>query len=130
MADINVDMLKESLYKVSKVLFCIGEVCVDVSKQHISETDALNKIRGYLNDAHMYSRFQVDQLIENCMKPVVTNAFDENQNDWLNKALSELCVDRDRFVYYATHIDDLKKYCADANRIAEAKERTLRYEKR
>jgi hypothetical protein len=127
MANIDVEMLKESLYKVSKALFCIGEVCVDVSKQHISESDAFNKIRGYLNDAHMWSRFQVDQLIANCIEPVVTNAFEENQNDWLNKALSELRVDRDRFVYYATNIDDLEKYCADANKIAAAKENTKKY---
>lgn len=88
MADINIEMLKEALYKVSKALFCIGEVCVDVSKQHISEEYALNKILGYLNDAHMWSRFQVDQLIENCMEPIVVNIPYEVKNDWLNDILS------------------------------------------
>lgn len=89
MAEINVEMLKESLYKVSKTLFCIGEVCVDVSKQHISEERALNKIRGYLNDADMCSRFQVDKLIEECMEPVVSNISYEPDYDWLKNALRE-----------------------------------------
>lgn len=88
MANINVDMLKERLYVVSKALFCIGEVCVDVSKQHITEEYALNKIRVYLNDAHMWSRFQVDQLIEDCMEPIVTNIPYEIKNDWLKDILS------------------------------------------
>jgi hypothetical protein len=89
MADINVEMLKEKLYVVSKALFCIGEVCVDVSKQHISEEYALNKIRGYLNDAHMWSRFQVDQIIEDCMEPIVINIPDEMSDGWLQKYLKE-----------------------------------------
>lgn len=89
MADINVEMLKEKLYKVASALFCIGETCVDVSKQHITEEKALDKIRGYLNDAGMFSRFKVDQLIEECMKPQTYNIFEEPQNDWLNKYLKE-----------------------------------------
>jgi hypothetical protein len=82
-------MLKEKLYKVSKALFCMGEVCVDVSKQHISGRDALNKIRGYLNDAGMWSRFKVDQLIDDCMEQHVCNAFEEPDREWLKKALNE-----------------------------------------
>ena len=80
-SDINIDMLKERLYKVSKALFCIGETCVEVSKQHISEEKALDKIRGYLNDAGMYSRFKVDQLIEECMEPNIYDAFEKSYND-------------------------------------------------
>lgn len=82
MADINIEMLKEKLYKVQKALFCMGEVCVDVSKQHISETDALKKIRGYLNDAQMCSRLDVDRLIAECMDPKVYNTFGDQHNDW------------------------------------------------
>lgn len=127
MVDINVEMLKEALYKVSKALFCIGEVCVDASKQHISNEDALKKIRCYLNDAHMWSRFQVDQLIEDCMEPIISNAFEEKHDEWLTKALSELPRNLDRFTYFVSNIDDLKQYVADANRISEAKERTMKY---
>jgi hypothetical protein len=58
---------------------------------------------------------------------IVYNIFEESRNDWLQKALSELHVDRDKFVYYATNVDDLKKYCADADRISQAKERTKKY---
>lgn len=85
MADINVEMLKEKLYKVQKALFCMGEVCVDVSKQHISETDALKKIRGYLNDAKMYSRFEVDRLIAECMEQQVDNIFGSQHEEWLKR---------------------------------------------
>jgi hypothetical protein len=180
MADVNVEMLKESLYKVSKALFCIGEVCVDVSKQHISEEKALNKIRGYLNDAQMWSRFQVDKLIEDCMKPVVYNTFDEYNHDWLKQYLREQplqtfevsypsCCDgcsnnpknggsgicnctlpymqnptnytvpsgdtcmannTNGHVYFVNNVDDLKEHKANADRIAEAIERTQKYIKR
>lgn len=87
MADVNIEMLKERLYKVASALFCISETCVEVSKQHISEEKALNKIRGYLNDAGMWSRFKVDQLIEECIEPIVSNTFDELHYDWLKKSL-------------------------------------------
>lgn len=180
MAEINVEMLKEALYKVSKALFCIGEVCVDASKQHITEEYALNKIRGYLNDAHMWSRFQVDQLIEDCMEPIICNIPYEINNDWLNKYLKEQplqtfevsyppCCDgcsnnpknggsgicnctlpymqnptnytvpigdfcmannTNGYVYFVNNVDDLKEHNANANRIAEAKERTEKYIKR
>ena len=72
MANIDVKLLKEKLYPVAKALFCIGETCVEVSKQHISEEKALNKIRSYLNDAGMYSRHKVDQIIEDCMVEEIT----------------------------------------------------------
>ena len=77
MADINVEMLKEQLYKVASALFRISETCVEASKSHISETDALNKIRGHLNDAGMWSKLKVDQLIEECMEPQVYNWFED-----------------------------------------------------
>lgn len=57
----------------------------------------------------------------------VYNIFEESRNDWLQKALSELSPNMDRFVYYTTNIDDLKKHCADANRIADAIVRTEKY---
>lgn len=78
MADINVEMLKEKLYKVASALFCISETCVDVSKLHISETDALNKIRNYLYDTDIIgSRYCVDKFIEECMEPQVYNWFED-----------------------------------------------------
>ena len=78
MADINVEMLKEKLYKVASALFCISETCVDVSKLHISETDALNKIRKYLYDTDIIgSRHRVDKFIEECMEPQVYNWFED-----------------------------------------------------
>lgn len=89
MADINVEKLKEELYKVSKALFGIGETCVEASKMHISEKEALSKIRVYLNDAGVWSRFMVDQLIEDCMGPDVVNHFEEPAIDWLKKVLQE-----------------------------------------
>jgi outer membrane protein OmpA-like peptidoglycan-associated protein len=61
------------------------------------------------------------------MEPVVTNAFEENQNDWLNKALNERSANLDRFVYFTTDTDKLKEHKADVKRIAEAVERTKKY---
>ena len=91
MADINVEKLREELYKVSKTLFCIGETCVEASKQHISEKDALSKIRVYLNDVGVWSKFMVDQLIEDCMGPtvLVANNIDEREIEWIKKVLQE-----------------------------------------
>lgn len=90
MADINVEMLKDKLYQVASALFCIGETCVDVSKMHISEKDAINKIRACLCDTDVIgSRYRVDRLIEYCMEPVVSNTLEETNNDWLNKYLRE-----------------------------------------
>ena len=91
MADINVEKLREELYKVSKALFGIGETCVEASKQHISEKEALSKIRVYLNDAGVWSRFMVDQLIEDCMGPdvLVANNLDEPEIEWIKKVLQE-----------------------------------------
>lgn len=87
MEDINVEMLKEKLYKVASALFCISETCVEASKQHISEGDALNKIRGYLNDAGMWSKLKVDILIGECMKPQVYNIFEKQQDEFVRKYL-------------------------------------------
>ncbi len=89
MADVNVEKLKEKLYEVASALFHISETCVDVSKQHISAEKAFEKIRGYLNDAGMWSRVKVDQIIEDCMEPIISNVFEEPDNEWLNKLLKE-----------------------------------------
>lgn len=96
MVDINVEMLREKLYKVSSALFKIGEVCVDASKMHISEEEALNKIRNYLYDTDVIcSRYHVDLLIEECMGAVISNTFEEPDNDWLNKLLKERTIQPD-----------------------------------
>ena len=67
MANIDVEKLKEKLYPVASALFCIGEVCVDVSKQHISAEYGIDKIRDYLRKAEMFSKTRADHLIEDCM---------------------------------------------------------------
>ena len=91
MAEINVEMLREKLYRVAKALFYIGETCVDASKSHISERDALDKIRKYLYDTDIIgSRLRVDQLIEDCAEPFVTNTFQEPNIDWLKEVLPEM----------------------------------------
>ena len=68
MANVNVDMLKEKLYPTASALFCISEVCVDVSKQHISYEQAIDKIREYLKKTSFYSRYSVDKLIDECIE--------------------------------------------------------------
>lgn len=90
MANINIEMLKDKLYPVAKALFMIGETLVDESKQHISEQEALGKIRSYLREADVIcSRYGVDRLIEDCMytKPV-SNTLDETENESLNNWLN------------------------------------------
>lgn len=67
MANIDVEKLKEKLYPNASALFCIDEVCVDVSKQHISAEYGIDKIRGYLSKTEVYSRACIDRLIEDCM---------------------------------------------------------------
>ena len=66
MANIDVEKLKEKLYPAASVLFCIGEVCVDVSKQHISAEDAIDKIRRYLGKTDIFSKTCVELLIADC----------------------------------------------------------------
>ena len=58
---------------------------------HISEKEALSKIRVYLNDAGVWSRFMIDQLIEDCMGPdvLVANNVDEHEIEWIKKVLQE-----------------------------------------
>ena len=120
MADMNVELLKEKLYKVSKSLFCIGEACVEASKQHVSLEDALDKIRGYLSDSCMESRFQVDQLIEDCMEPIVSNIdMDAHKKDILNRLGGVF--------YVPGNMDELIKYKADADRIAIARDNIKKY---
>lgn len=128
MAEMNVELLREKLYKAAIALSCIGEVCVDVSKQHISAERAIDKVRNYLYDTYVIgSRYRVDMLIQECMNPVLSNiSSNEEINDWFNKALSEKLADIDRFVYFAEK-DQLNEHKADYNRITEAIERTKRY---
>lgn len=78
MAEMNVELLREKLHKAAIALSCIGEVCVDVSKQHISAERAIDKIRNYLHDTDAIgSRYRVDILIEDCMEPQVYNWFED-----------------------------------------------------
>ena len=104
MANIDVEKLKEKLYPTASVIFCISEVCVDVSKQHISAEDAIDKIRGYLGKAEMFSKYRVDKLIADCAV-----------NEYIFNASKET----------------LKKIPkTGTTRLVEAKERTKKYEKR
>lgn len=104
MANINVEKLKEKLYPTASALFCISEVCVDVSKQHISAEDAIDKIRGYLGKTEVFSKARVDRLIDDC-------ALDEYMFTFTEASLQNLPV-------------------VDAKRIKEARERTNTYIKR
>lgn len=128
MAEINIEMLREKLHKAAIALSCISEVCVDVSKQHISSERAIDKIRNYLRDTDVIgSRYRVDQLIEECMDPVLHNIISNAEiNDWFNQALSERLTDIDRFVYFADK-DSLTTHKVSTDRIAEAVERTKKY---
>ena len=179
MANIDIKLLREKLYPVAKALFCMGEVCVDVSKCHISEEDAIKKIRGYLQDANLHSRFKVDQLIEDCMIEEFTyDDLTEKAQEYLKElnlpqehynldmpSVCEGCSNNPKnggsgicnctipyfadpvkytngafepcmanningYVHFATNIDYLKNFKTDANKIAEAVERTSEYEKR
>lgn len=101
MANIDVEKLKEKLYPTASALFCIGEVCVDVSKWHISAEDAIDKIRGYLSKTEVYSRTCIDRLIADCVL--------------------------DEYIFTTTK-DTLDKLPgADADRIAKAKENVSKY---
>ena len=102
--NINTEKLKEKLYPTASAIFCISEVCVDVSKQHISAEDAIDKIRGYLRETEVFSKARVDRLIEDC------------------------AVDEYMFTFTEASLKNLPK--ADAKRIKEARERTNTYIKR
>ena len=81
MADVNVEKLKEKLYQVANALFCICETLVDESKMHISEHDALVKICSCMQDTDVIgSRLRVDQLIEDCIEPAIS--------DWMREYLN------------------------------------------
>lgn len=176
MADVNVEMLKDKLYKVASALFIISETLVDESKQHISAEKAIDKIRSYMRDTDaIVSRYRVNLLIEECMEPIVSNAFEEPTQDWLKKYLMDQplqtfeasypsccdgCSNNPKNggsgicnctlpymqnpvmysigdscmannigggVYFTTNTDNLKKYMADADRIADAHERIKKY---
>ena len=124
MAEINVEILRKKLHKAAIALSCISEVCVDVSKQHISSERAIDKIRNYLRDTDVIgSRYRVDLLIEECMGPVLHNIISNAEiNDWFNQVLTDL----DRFVYFADK-DGLTTHKVGTDRIAEAVERTKKY---
>ena len=104
MANINVEKLKEKLYPTASALFCISEVCVDVSKQHISAEDAIEKIHGYLGKTDMYSRHSVDCIIADC------------------------AMDEYMFTFTETSLQNLPR--ADAKRIKEAVNNTTIYKKK
>ena len=104
MENIDVEKLKEKLYPTASALFCIGEVCVDVSKQHISAEKAIEKIRDYLRKTDMYSRHSVDAIIDDCT------------------------VKGYMFTATKEELERLPK--ADANRIVKAIENTKKYEKK
>lgn len=78
MADVNVEKLKEKIYPAAKALFIISETLVDVSKQHISAEDAIDKIRSYMSDTDVIgSRYHVDLLIDDCTESLVYNWFED-----------------------------------------------------
>lgn len=90
MAEMNVELLREKLHKAAIALVCIGEVCVDVSKQHISAERAIDKIRNYLHDTDAIgSRYRVDRLIAECIESQVYNIFEEKYDEWQKKYLGE-----------------------------------------
>lgn len=106
MVHIDDKKLKEKLYSVASVLFRIGEVCVDVSKCHISEEDAINKIRGYLQSVDLHSRFMVDKLIEDCMvEELAYNGIEEKAVRYLKELDMPLQYD------YAFDMPDVCKKC-------------------
>lgn len=86
MANIDVKKLKEKLYPTASALFCISEVCVDVSKQHISAEDAIDKIRGYLRNIEVFSKARVDRLIADCAADEYIFTFTEESLKNLPKA--------------------------------------------
>ena len=130
MADINVEMLKEKLYPAVKALFIISETLVDVSKQHISAENAIDKIRSYMHYTDVIgSRYRVDKLIEECMKHQVYNIFNDEPDNWLQKCL-EVKPDFRNYMYYMANIDDLKSNNDNADRIAQAIENMKKYEKK
>lgn len=104
MANIDVEKLKEKLYPTASALFFIGEVCVDVSKQHISAEDAIDKIRRYLSKTEVHSRTRVDRLIADCT------------------------LDEYMFTFSEASLKNLQR--ADAQRIKEAIDNTTIYKKK
>ena len=104
MANIDIDKLKEKLYPTASALFCISEVCVDVSKQHISAEDAIDKIRRYLGKTEIFSKASVDRLIADC------------------------AMDEYMFTFTEASLKNLPR--ADAKRIQEAVNNTTIYKKK
>lgn len=129
MVEINVELLREKLYTVAKALFCISETCVEVSKMHISETDALDKIRNYLYDTDVIgSRYRVDKLIEECTIPAISDWLREYLNTPPNNTIGSCMANNiDGHVYVVNNMDDIKSNVCSADRIAEAVERTKKY---
>ena len=127
MAEINVEILREKLHKAAIALSCIGEVCVDVSKQHISAERAIDKIRNYLYNTDVIgSRYRVDKLIEECMKPQVYNNFTDEQ-EHLIKTCFEKQSNISKYRYFVTNIEDLKNHKDNTDRITQAIENTKKY---
>jgi hypothetical protein len=127
MADINVEMLKEKLYPAAKALFIIGETLVDVSKQHISAENAIDKIRSYMHNTDVIgSRYRVDKLIKECMEPQVYNHFEDKQESWIKECF-EKQPNISRYKYFVLDEKDLKDNIDNTDRIAQAIERTKKY---
>ena len=104
MANMDVEKLKEKLYPTASALFCISEVCVDVSKQHISAEEAIDKIRGCLSKTEIFSRACVDRIIADC------------------------AMDEYMFTLTEASLQNLPR--ADAKRIKEAVNNTTIYKKK
>ena len=127
MANINVEILKDKLYPAAKALFIISETLVDVSKQHISAENAINKIRYCMHDTDVIcSRHRVNKLIEECMIPQVYNIFNDEHEHWIRKHLEEKPDFRD-YMYYIDDIEALRGNSATSDIIAQAVERTKKY---
>ncbi len=127
MPDINMEMLKEKLYPAAKALFIISETLVDVSKQHISAESAIDKIRSYMHDTDVIgSRYRVDKLIEECMKPQVYNIFTDEQEHWIKKCLEQQ-PNISKYRYFVTNIEDLKNHKDNTDRITQAMENMKKY---
>lgn len=100
MADINVEKLKEKLYPAAKALFMIGETLVDVSKQHISAEDAIDKIRSYMYDTDAIgSRLRVDILIGECMESVVSRVLDDKETEWLREYIEKWNIEAPDIIF-------------------------------
>ena len=123
MADINVEMLKAKLDPAAKALFIISEILVDVSKSHISEEVAIEKIRDCMHDTDVIgSRYRVDKLIESCTEPYASypTNIEEYKSGYLNA---------NSYMFFADK-EQLEKYTDNIDRMTQALKNMKNYEKR